>query len=662
MARRTSRSRTLPLAAGAALMMLALAALLPPATAQQDSPIILESVRIDARLQDAVLVTIWELELSNPDANGSREQTLNLPISRQGTVTNITLSTHNDTLYGIVKPKAKAEQQYNATKAQGKTAGLVTNSAPGHLVINVNIQAGTRVLLKATTVEILPVDLGHQKQTLGLAAISRSLGSAGVAIVNLDLASTAGWESAHATLPGLIQTMSETNRVHYRLEAQTHRFTQDLVFDAKPKAPGYRSQVLLSGTGNDAAAIIAVMPPTTGVATFPQDVVLVLDRSGSMSGSKMSQAQEAMSNLIDQLGANDRVGLVSFSSDVTAFSNEMTSLSPQGRQDAKAWIQSLHASGATDILAGLQRALSILGQPRSQAHASIVLITDGQPTSGVTHPQAIIDAFTGNNTHEVRLHTLGIGFDQDNAFLTQLARSHHGHYAPITVDATVAQQLEDFFTRVSGALIRNPVVTTPGLQMSQRNPESVPDLYLGSHLILAGRINGSQLPANITVRVDGQAVGGAQAFTTIISTAGAPRLPEVLQLWARQQALTWERRLALTDDEAERDSLRDALKTHGVRYQIETTQTSWALVPKDLIVAATDLPPDEVRAQPHLADQARFAIGTTTGTFGAGGGSSTPSASDNADGQEPQRTPALSAMVAVLLLAGLAGLWGRRKP
>lgn len=111
------------------------------------------------------------------------------------------------------------------------------------------------------------------------------------------------------------------------------------------------------------------------------DTILVIDRSGSMSGTKMANAKKAAKDLINQLldGENaetNRVAVVSFASDTTTnpdqdFTNDATL--------AKEAIEDLSAIGGTHTQAGMRQARTLM-KSSSADIKNIVLLSDGQPT------------------------------------------------------------------------------------------------------------------------------------------------------------------------------------------------------------------------------------------------------------------------------------------
>ena len=131
--------------------------------------------------------------------------------------------------------------------------------------------------------------------------------------------------------------------------------------------------------GEDTAAIAVVTPdeddPTTGtwqVTVVPRaiegtvergrDVVVVLDRSGSMGGWKMVAARRAAARVIDSLGVRDRFAVLAFDS-VTEHPPGLTALAPatdRARWAAVEWLAGLAARGGTEMLDPLRTAATLL--------------------------------------------------------------------------------------------------------------------------------------------------------------------------------------------------------------------------------------------------------------------------------------------------------------
>ncbi|KAH0925098.1 hypothetical protein HID58_017354, partial [Brassica napus] len=92
-----------------------------------------------------------------------------------------------------------------------------------------------------------------------------------------------------------------------------------------------------------------------GMVTAPLDLVTVLDISGSMAGTKLALLKRAMGFVIQNLGVNDRLSVIAFSSTARRLF-PLTKMSDAGRHLALQAVNSLVANGGTNIAEGLRKA------------------------------------------------------------------------------------------------------------------------------------------------------------------------------------------------------------------------------------------------------------------------------------------------------------------
>ncbi|MGZ9586198.1 MucBP domain-containing protein, partial [Paenibacillus marinisediminis] len=115
------------------------------------------------------------------------------------------------------------------------------------------------------------------------------------------------------------------------------------------------------------------------------DVVLVIDKSGSMKDEKkekrMTDAKNAAKKFVDELlkeGSLTRIAVVSFS-DTASIESNFKGTSNTDKQSLKKAIDGISADGGTNIQSGLRQANSLLSSS-SAKNKVIVLLSDGRPT------------------------------------------------------------------------------------------------------------------------------------------------------------------------------------------------------------------------------------------------------------------------------------------
>ncbi len=124
------------------------------------------------------------------------------------------------------------------------------------------------------------------------------------------------------------------------------------------------------------------------ISSNPTDIVLVLDRSGSMAGSPLANMKSGADTFIDiideatdntqdgTIGSGSRIGIVSFADTAAANTQLITSVA-----DLKAAVGSLTAGGSTNHADAFTKATELF-DPMSLNAKVIVMFTDGKTTSG----------------------------------------------------------------------------------------------------------------------------------------------------------------------------------------------------------------------------------------------------------------------------------------
>ena len=162
-----------------------------------------------------------------------------------------------------------------------------------------------------------------------------------------------------------------------------------------------------------------------------KDIVIVVDRSGSMEGEKIETLRNTTKEIISDLGGKDRFNIISFADNVKAFKDRLVSLNDEVISQSDVFLDTMIPGGTTNILAAMTKALDILssyGQPKHQK--VVVFVTDGKATTGVTDTTSIVKEIAkSNGLANAELMMYGFGKDTDYPLLTQIANVTSGYSA-----------------------------------------------------------------------------------------------------------------------------------------------------------------------------------------------------------------------------------------
>ena len=157
---------------------------------------------------------------------------------------------------------------------------------------------------------------------------------------------------------------------------------------------------------------------------LPIDVMVVIDRSGSMSGEPLESVIEATCGLLRIAGPDDRIGVVSFDSEVRV---ELP-LDHHDADRAARVLRQIRSGGSTNLSGGWLKALEVLNdQARPGALTRIVLLTDGQANHGITDEDRLATMAGGAAGKGVSTSCIGFGPDYSEGLLAAMANAGRGN-------------------------------------------------------------------------------------------------------------------------------------------------------------------------------------------------------------------------------------------
>jgi Ca-activated chloride channel family protein len=191
------------------------------------------------------------------------------------------------------------------------------------------------------------------------------------------------------------------------------------------------------------------------------DMVIVLDRSGSMKGRKINDARQAVLKLLSNLTSKDRFALVTYSDGVQIASGLLT-VNRSNRQRMAAAVNGIRVGGGTNLGAGLQAGINLLrSSNRSTNPAKIILISDGLANKGITDVQSLSGIAAVAVEREFAVSTVGVGAEFNEYLMTAIADQGTGSYYYLENPAAFAEVFQKEFHDARASIVNNLKIQIP---------------------------------------------------------------------------------------------------------------------------------------------------------------------------------------------------------
>jgi Ca-activated chloride channel family protein len=566
-------------------------------------PAPIQSTDVEIAVRGLVVEAKVRQRFSNP-GDDWLEGVYVFPLPQNAAVHAMRLEIGERIIEGQIKEKETARKIYQQAKKQGKKASLVEQERPNIFTTSVaNIGPGDEVAVRISYQQVLEYDAGRFElrfpMVVGPRYIPGSPTSAAKAGTGWAYDSDEVVDASRVTPPVLHPSLGPVNPVSLevmldpgmplerlycpshatQIEKSAHEVhrirldgvpaDRDFVLEWAPARGSEPRAAIFTEELDGAYYVLAMlMPPDdqfTETVRLSREVIFVIDTSGSMGGTSIIQARDALILALEQLAPEDYFNVIEFDSGFSRLYQTSVPAMPAAVADAKRWVAALQADGGTEMMGPLSAALEDVEEftPLRQ----VVFITDGC----VGNEDALFQTIR-QDLGRSRLFTIGIGSAPNSHFMERAASFGRGDFTHIGTPSEVSLRMGDFFAK-----LENPVLADIELQWPDPDaetwPEQLPDLYAGRPVVVAARLG--------TVHGELVATGVRTAESWQVRTplsVGATRAG-INRLWARRKiaSLMEQRATGMPEDH--------------VRLQVVELATDHHLVSKYTSLVAVDVTP-----------------------------------------------------------------------
>jgi Ca-activated chloride channel family protein len=367
----------------------------------------------------------------------------------------------------------------------------------------------------------------------------------------------------------------EGHRRILRPESGTVPATKDFVLRWTPEvAEAPKAALFTEMLDGELYALLMLVPPqSNSKSRLPRETIFIIDTSGSMHGSSIEQAREALSLALDRLEPSDRFNVIQFNSVTSVLFPNVVPADVTNVGRARDYVRALRADGGTEMMPALEAAFSQGSEEGSEWVRQIVFITDGA-VGNEDQLFASIQQGLGDR----RLFTVGIGSAPNSYFMSGAARFGRGTFTYVGSTHEVAEKMGELFQKIESPVLSHIEVDfDSGVEMW---PENVPDLYAGEPLVVTARLE--KLAGEVVVR----GRRSEQPWEVSFPLRGGASQSGVEKLWAR-------RKIA-----ALMDSAVEGVDAEVIRAGVVEVALRHHLVSKFTSLVAVDVTPTSETATP----------------------------------------------------------------
>lgn len=241
----------------------------------------------------------------------------------------------------------------------------------------------------------------------------------------------------------------------------------------------------------ESAAIVDVfvgLGSTIDVSAFQrraQNLVVAVDRSGSMDYSasttdyrtKLEAVKQALHALVDRLGPEDRITLISFSGDPRL---DLESARGDEKERLRKRIDALRAEGATDLFAALRYAFQkAVETAAAERDSRVIVFTDVQPTEGATNTDDFVSLAT-EFSDRVGFTLMGVGVDYGQELAQRISNVRGGNAFFLADSDRISRIFDEFDYFVTPAAYDLTLTISVPDGVGVREVYGVPDYVPGA--------------------------------------------------------------------------------------------------------------------------------------------------------------------------------------
>jgi len=494
---------------------------------EDDSKPVIQKLHVHSNISYRYAKTEVESYIKNPSTDNAKEVSFEMVLPEKAFISNFSIETGNKVYVSRVEKKKEANEIYEKAVSSGQTAGLVDQREGNIFSVTTNVAAAEKLTFRLTYEQLLVRKLSKYEHAINInpgqvvndmeikVYINETLPLTQLKVPELRQSNEI-FEDEALNSDVTIEQDSNTATITYKptaaeqKELATTGVSGQFVVEYDVDRKNQNSDIQVYD-----GYLVHFFVPENDLSPLPKHVTFVLDTSGSMSGTKITQLQDAMVSILGDLKSSDYFSIIEFNSEIKHWQSKSEEETDRPIYSAKEdvvleamteYIVNLEAGGGTNINEALIEAIEVTKKAKSElpinALPMIIFLTDGQPTEGESNGNKIKENIKEIND-DIPIYGLAFGSGADFSLIKDISTDNQAFARKIFESSDATIQLENFYAEISSPLLKDITFTYVGDDGLETAENVLPGstFHKGSEIICVVKMGDEiQLPS---LRVNG---------------------------------------------------------------------------------------------------------------------------------------------------------------
>ncbi|MBI4851005.1 MAG: VWA domain-containing protein [Acidobacteria bacterium] len=542
-------------------------------------------------------------------SNEKIEALYTFPLPQNAAIDGLTMIVGNRVIKGEIKERQEAKATYEQARREGQIASLLDQERPNIFTQHVtNILPNSKIKVTISYIEVLKYDKGNfefvfptvvgpryipkhlegnsYEQNLDSSAISYQAQNMSRITpplsptrtghdLSIEVSLDSGVDMKNLTATHNLDIYKKTpHTALIKLKSQNIIPNKDFVLKYNVLNSKIQDGVLTYMDEQQRGFFSLILQPPDQILPTdirPKELVFLVDTSGSMSGFPLEKAKETINFALNNLNAQDRFNLITFSGDTEILFDEPVIASRENLEKAKKFLANRSGGGGTEMMKAICKAL----EPSDhQENLRIVcFLTDGY----VGNDFEIISEVQKHAN--ARIFPFGIGNSVNRFLLDKIAEYGRGEAEYLMLQDSSSDATKRFYEKIHNPLLTDISIDWNNLPITDIYPKEIPDLFSAKPLVITGRFSAKDTGI---IKLKGKL--GDQEYTRDITINLSQTTDNLAlaKLWARKQI---DELMGLDYNALQSGNLSPYIKAKitsiGLEYSLLTEFTSFVAVDQE---------------------------------------------------------------------------------